>query len=128
MNETTIQIKEVERIPYRVDITWPKPDTRIPEAQRPPPVITGHVDCEFVYFSVEEQKEMDEQIDNGDITIFDKVERMVPVIKGLPLENGETAHQFLDRFRYGGAIRSAILDDYNKYVAEGRRGNSKKRR
>lgn len=128
MSESTLVINEISTISRRVDFCWPKPDTRIPEAKRPKPRIEGYADCGFVYHSQKELEKLDDQVEAGEISTAERFEKLVPEISGLPLENGETAHQWLDRHEYGNVVRNAIYEDYWLYTGEARRGNSKKRR
>ena len=128
MSESTLVINAISTVSRRVDFSWPKPDTRIPEANRPKPIIAGFVNCGYVYHSQEELEKLDEEVESGEITSAERFEKLVPEISGLPLENGETAHQWLDRHQYGNVVRNAIYEDYWLYTGEARRGNSKKRR
>lgn len=124
----TLTIHETNSELRRVDFCWPKPDTRIPAAQRRKPTIEGYVECEFIYFPQDELERDDELAEAGELTWNERIEKMVPVINGLPLENGETAHEFLARHKYGAVIRTAILEEYWLFVGEGRKGNSRRRR
>ena len=124
----SITINVTDFIPKRVNFCWPKPDTRLPASQRPKPNIEGFVECEFIYHSQETLENFDGQVEAGEMTTSERFEKLVPTIKGLPLENGETAHQWIDRHEYGAVIRAAIFEDYWVFVGEGRQGNSAKRR
>lgn len=128
MTEATIKINTEGKIDRRVDFCWPKPDTRIPEAQRPKPRLEGYVECEYRYFSHEELDEQDQKIADGELDINERFHMLVPVIKGLPLKEGQTAREWLDTFEHGVVIRNAVTEDYFEFVTAGRLGNSKKRR
>lgn len=127
-SNSTIKINVEALIPRRIHFCFPKPDTRIPEAQRPKPALEGYVDCEYRYFSQEELERQDGDIEAGDLDRIDRLHMLVPVIKGLPLADGQTAREFLNTFQYGAVIRAAINADYFEYIQEGRKGNSSKRR
>lgn len=121
-------VNEVASVPRTVNLCWPKPDTRIPEAQRPKPVLEGKLECEFAYFSTEESEQMDAKVEAGEMTELERFEKLVPSIKGLPLESGETPYQWMHRHKYGGVVRAAIYQDWLIFQSEGRAGNSGKRR
>lgn len=124
----SLRINDRSTIERRVHLLWPKPDTRVPEAQRPKPVIDGYVDCDYVYHSQEDAERLDAQVEAGDLSIAERFERLVTDIRGLPLQEGETAHQWLGANKYGAVVRAAIWEDYVGFLNEGRQGNSKKRR
>jgi hypothetical protein len=128
MTESTLRINTETLIPRRIHIVYPKPDTRIPEAQRPKPALEGYIDCEYRYYSQEEVNRQDRDIEEGDLDSDDRLRMAVPIIRGLPLNDGEDAVKFLSRFQYGLQIRAAIWEDYLRYISEGRQGNSQKRR
>ncbi len=128
MSNATIVINPIQTVSRRVDFSWPKPDTRIPESIRPKPVLEGFVTCGYAYHATEELERFDELVEAGEMTVSERFEKLVPQIEGLPLENGETPFQWLERHQYGSVIRNAIFEDYWLYTGEARRGNSKKRR
>lgn len=128
MGNATLKLNVKDTIDSRVAFCWPKPDTRIPEAQRPTPEIEGFVDCEYTYFSEADLEKQDAQVENGDLDAAERFHMLVPVVKGLPLDDGETAADWLKKFKYGSVIRLAILEDYYTKIREGRRGNSGKSR
>lgn len=128
MSDTTIRINTEAAITRRVAFCWPKPDTRIPEAQRPKPRIEGYVDCEYKYFSQAELEKQDADIAAGDLDANDRFHMLVPVIKGLPLKEGQSVREWMSEFEHGAVIQSAISEDYFEHIREGRRGNSAKRR
>lgn len=123
-------INKIASVPKVVDICWPKPDTRVPEARREKPVIEGTLDCEFVYHSQQQLEELDAQVENGEITVIDRFRKLAPVIKGLPIapDEPQDPHVWLDQAQYGVVISNAIMQDYWLFAAEERRGNSKRRR
>lgn len=121
-------VNEVNSVPRTVHVCWPKPDTRIPEAQRPKPVLQGKLDCEFAYYSTEDSEVLDAQVEAGELSEMERFERLVPSIKGLPLAEGETPYQWMNRHKYGGVVRAAIYQDWLLFQGEGRSGNSGKRR
>ena len=126
----SLVINKIESIPKTVSITWPKPDTRIPQAQRPTPIIDGKLECEFAYHSQQDLEEIDAKVEDGEISAMDRFRKIVPAIKGLPIADGEPTdpHEWLDQAKYGAVITNAIMTDYWAFLAEDRRGNSKKRR
>lgn len=124
----SLRINERATIERRVTLLWPKPDTRIPEAQRPKPVLDGHVDCDYVYHSQEDAERLDAQVEAGDLTHQERFERLVTDIRGLPIADGESPHNWLNNNKYGAVVRTAIWEDYLLFLGEGRQGNSKKRR
>ncbi len=125
-----ITINPVQSVPKSVQLCWPKPDTRVPEAQRQKPIIEGTVDCEFVYHSQEQLEAIDAQVEDGAITAIERFRKLVPTITGLPIQPGEPQdpHVWLDQHQYGVVISNAIFQDYWLFLADDRRGNSKKRR
>ena len=128
MSTATLVINTTQTVSRRVDFAWPKPDTRIPEGQRPKPVVEGFVTCDYAYHSLEELERIDDLVEAGEMTAAERFAKLVPNIDGLPLEDGETAYQWLDRHKYGSVIRNAILEDYWLHTGEARKGNSRKRR
>ena len=128
MSESTIKINVEALIPRRIQFCFPKPDTRVPESQRPKPALEGYVDCEYQYFSQEELERQDAEIEAGDLDRTDRFHMLVPMIKGLPLKDGQSERDFLNTFKFGAVIRAAISADYFEYIQEGRKGNSGKRR
>lgn len=123
-----LKVNAVETITRPVTLLWPKPDTRIPVAQRAPVVLDGTVDCKFVLHSQDDAEKLDAQVEAGEITSAERFALLVPDIQGLPLEPGQTPHQWLAQHQYGAVVRNAIWEDYSASLAEGRQGNSKKRR
>lgn len=123
-----LQINSVESVPKSVTLLWPKPDTRIPAAKRPKPVLEGALDCEFVYHAQDDIDLLDGMVEAGEMTVAERFAKLVPVINGLPVDSGETAHQWLERHQYGAVVRAAIFEEYWTFVGEGRQGNSAKRR
>lgn len=123
-----LKVNEVETVERPVSLLWPKPDTRVPVAQRKPVILDGTVTCDFALYSQEEAQELDAQVESGDLTIAERFERLVPDIRGLPLAEGQTAHQWLMQHKYGAVVRNAIWEEYTQFLGEGRQGNSKKRR
>ena len=126
----SLVINKIESVPKTVKLCWPKPDTRVPESQRQKPIVEGSVECEFIYHSQKRLEDFDAQVEEGEITTIDRFRALVPVIKGLPIQPGEPqdAHEWLDQAQYGTVISNAIMQDYWLFLAEDRRGNSKKRR
>lgn len=128
MSNPTLVITPVSTIRRRVEFCWPPVDTSLPKDQRPAPILTGFVDCEYIYHGQDELERLDECVASGEMSLAERFERMVPRVHGLPLENGETEHQWLNRHEYGVAVRNAITEDYWLATGNGRRGNSKQRR
>lgn len=125
---SSLKINDVDTVDRRVNFCWPKADTRVPESQRKKPVIEGHVDCKFAYHSQSDAERLDADVEAGDLSSNERFELLVPEINGLPVTEGERPHDWLSKHRYGGVIRQAIWEDYLTFMAEGRQGNSKKRR
>lgn len=111
-----------------VNLCWPKPDTRIPESQRPTPALKGKVECEFAYFSAEQSDLMDAAVECGDMTTAERFQKLVPSIKGLPLEGDETPYRWLERHEFGSIVQGAIYQEWLIFQGEAREGNSGKRR
>lgn len=124
----SLKINERASVARTVALLWPKPDTRVPEAKREKPILDGTVECDFVYLDKKAAEAVDEQVESGEITHQERFAQLVPDIRGLPLETGQTAHEWLETHRYGAIVRNAIWEDYVAGMSEGRLGNSKKRR
>lgn len=125
---SSLKVNEVAKIPRPVTLLWPRPDTRIPVAQRAPLILDGVVDCDYALYSQEEAEQLDAQVDAGEMTSAERFALLVPDIRGLPLGPEQTPHQWLAQHKYGSVVRNAIWEDYQAFLAEGRSGNSKKRR
>jgi len=123
-----ITINTEAPITQRVDFCWPKPDTRIPQAQRPKPRLEGFVTCEFRYFSQDELEAQDAAIEAGEMDSTDRFHMLVPKIEGLPLAEGQSAREWLDSSEFGTVIQAAISAAYFETIRDGRRGNSARRR
>lgn len=124
----SLKINERDTVSRRVDLLWPKPDTRVPEHQRQKPVLEGHVDCEYVYMSQDDAEELDAKVESGEMTHAERFQKIVVEIRGLPTAPDQSAHDWIDNHKYGSVVRSAIWQDYLAHLGEGRQGNSKRRR
>lgn len=124
----SLKVTERETITRTVTLLWPKPDTRVPEAQREPIILDGTLDCDFVCQSQVDAEKLDKQVEDGVLSHNERFAKICVDIRGLPLETGQTAHQWMDQSKYGAVVRAAIWEDYLASLGDARQGNSKKRR
>lgn len=115
-----LKVNETATVPLKVQFCWPKPPAT--------PNLSGFVDCEVVVLETEELEKLDAQVESGDMSVQERFERLVPVINGLPLSEGQTAHEWIESHKYGPIVRAAIFDGYMDLAGSARAKNSVRRR